>query len=602
MTSIPTESFRVMILYAQSFDPTISLKWSRRRGHTSGPPRKKCSQSGGIVVTGSSAHKSVAPPDADSKDPDFPRSFVTRSGIELPSEPFTAESIGDWNPKERLGNPGDYPYTRGIHPEMYRKRPWTIRHNAGFGSGEDTNTLFMYLFKNGLTGLNLAVDLPTQMGLDADDPRALPEIGRVGVTLGSIDDMERIYDGIPLDKVSTSTAMNGMAIVFLAQYLLAAERQGISPIAIRGTIQNDILKEFLARGTFIFPPRASIRLTGDIIEWCINNAPKFNPISVSACHMQQAGASHIQSYAYMVANARTYLDEVIRRGYSVDQVAPRFSFLIPSTVNFFEAAANHRAVRRLWATILRDEYGAKEPASLQFRAATAGDQTELTAAQPLNNLARITLHCLGATLGGSQSVILAAYDEAFDIPSEEAFRATLMAQNIVLRESGVADVVDPLAGSYYVEWLTERSEQEMRSILKNVEALGGMVSAIEAGVIQQDMARQAYAEEQQVQCGRKPRVGVNCLVVEETTRSGQEGFSFDATVGPRQVERLRDVRSRRDSDAVERSLEDLQQAARHDEQNLVPHVIDAVRHKATTGEIAAALRAVFGTYRPPSGL
>lgn len=528
------------------------------------------------------------------------REFVTRSGIRLPAE-FTAETLQGWDPAQKLGEAGKYPYTRGIHADMYRKRPWTIRHNAGFGSGEDTNALFKYLFKNGLTGLNLAVDLPTQMGLDADDPRGQFEAGRVGVALSSLEDMERVFDGIPLDQVSTSTAMNGMAIVFLAQYVLAAERQGISPSAIRGTVQNDILKEFLARGTYIFPPRPSIRLVGDVIEWCINHAPKFNPISVSACHMQQAGATHIQSIAYCLANAQVYLDEVIRRGYSVDQVAPLFSFLIPTTAYFFEAAANHRAARRLWASLLKERYGAKDPRSLIFRAATAGDQTELTAAQPLNNLARITLHCLGATLGGSQSVILAAYDEAYDLPTEKSFRATLMAQNIVLHESGVADVVDPLAGSYYVEWLTDRSEQAMRTILQQIADVGGMVTAIESGIVQKDIAREAYREERHVQDGQKPRVGVNCLVVEED-ESEQEMFSADPDVGRRQVERLQALRRLRDPGPLAESLAELKRAAQDPLRNLVPPVIDAVRCMATSGEIGTVLKEVFGTYKPPTGI
>ena len=528
------------------------------------------------------------------------RAFVTRSGIELPAE-FTPETLRGWDPAQKLGEPGKYPYTRGIHADMYRKRPWTIRHNAGFGSGEDTNALFKYLFKNGLTGLNLAVDLPTQMGLDADDPRGQFEAGRVGVALSSLEDMERVYDGIPLDQVSTSTAMNGMAIVFLAQYVLAAERQGMPPSAIRGTVQNDILKEFLARGTYIFPPRPSIRLVGDVIEWCINHAPKFNPISVSACHMQQAGATHIQSIAYCLANAQVYLDEVIRRGYSVDQVAPLFSFLIPTTAYFFEAAANHRAARRLWASLLKERYGAKDPRSWVFRAATAGDQTELTAAQPLNNLARITLHCLGATLGGSQSVILAAYDEAYDLPTEKSFRATLMAQNIVLRESGVADVVDPLAGSYYVEWLTDRSEQEMRAILQRIADVGGMVTAIESGIVQKDMARQAYQEERHIQNGQKSRVGVNCLVVEEE-EGEQETFSSDPDVGRRQVERLQALCRQRHPGRLAESLEELKRAAQDQGWNLVPPIMEAVRCMATTGEIGTALTDVFGTYKPPSGI
>jgi methylmalonyl-CoA mutase N-terminal domain/subunit len=486
---------------------------------------------------------------------------------------------------------------------MYRKRPWTIRHNAGFGSGEDTNALFKYLFNSGLTGLNLAMDLPTQMGIEPDDPRGQLEVGRVGAALSTLEDMERLYDGIPMDQVSTSTAHNGLAIVFLAQYVLAAQGQGVPPSAIRGTVQNDILKEILARGTYIFPPRPSVRLAGDVIEWCINNAPKFNPISVSACHMQQAGATHIQSFAYTFANAQVYLDEVIRRGYSVDQVAPLFSFLIPTTVYFFEAAANHRAARRLWASILREKYGAKDPRSWMFRAATAGDQTELTAAQPLNNLARITLHCLGAALGGSQSVILAAYDEAFDLPTEKSFRATLMAQNIVQRESGVADVVDPLAGSYYVEWLTDRSEQEMRAILQKIADTGGMVKAIEEGIVQRDIAHHAYEEERSIQSGQKVRVGVNCLVVkDEGGGMEQETFNFDPDVGRRHIERLKEIRLQRDQDSLTDSLKALKKAAADESQNLVPHVMEAVRCMATGGEIAGVLREVFGTYKPPSGV
>lgn len=531
------------------------------------------------------------------------RAFLTRSGIEVPAEPFTAETLRGWDSDLKLGEPGKYPYTRGIHADMYRKRPWTIRHNAGFGSGEDTNALFKYLFNSGLTGLNLAMDLPTQMGIEPDDPRGQLEVGRVGAALSTLEDMERLYDGIPMDQVSTSTAHNGLAIVFLAQYVLAAQGQGVPPSAIRGTVQNDILKEILARGTYIFPPRPSVRLAGDVIEWCINNAPKFNPISVSACHMQQAGATHIQSFAYTFANAQVYLDEVIRRGYSVDQVAPLFSFLIPTTVYFFEAAANHRAARRLWASILREKYGAKDPRSWMFRAATAGDQTELTAAQPLNNLARITLHCLGAALGGSQSVILAAYDEAFDLPTEKSFRATLMAQNIVQRESGVADVVDPLAGSYYVEWLTDRSEQEMRATLQKIDDTGGMVKAIEEGIVQRDIAHHAYEEERSIQSGQKVRVGVNCLVVkDEGGGMEQETFNFDPDVGRRHIERLKEIRLQRDQGKLTDSLKALKKAAADESQNLVPHVMEAVRCMATGGEIAGVLREVFGTYKPPSGV
>ncbi len=548
------------------------------------------------------SEKKTAPAGAQpAKAEPAPRTFVTRSGIELRATTFTAEALKGWNAAEKLGDPGKYPYTRGIHPEMYRKRPWTIRHNAGYGSGEDTNALFKYLFKNGLTGLNLAADLPTQMGIEPDDPRGELEACRVGAALSTLDDMKQVFDGIPLDQVSTSTAMNGMAIVFLAQYVLAAEAQGVPASAIRGTVQNDILKEILARGTYLFPPGPSIRLTGDVIEWCINNAPKFNPISVSSSHMQQAGATHMQSYAYAVANAQVYLDEVIRRGYTVDQVAPLFTFLVQSSVYFFEAAANLRAVRRLWASILKEKYGAKDPRSCMFRAASSGDQTELTAQQPLNNLARITLHCLGATLGGTQSVILGAYDEGLDIPTEKSFRATLMAQNIVLRESGVGDVVDPLAGSYYVEWLTDRSEQEMRAVLAKIDAAGGMVKAIEAGIVQKDMARAAYDEEKRIQSGQKARVGVNCLVVEDKDEA-HETFSFDPDVGRRHVKRLNEIRRQRDAAKLAESLNRLREAAADESRNLVPPVIEAVRCMATGGEIAGVFREVFGTYKPPTGV
>ncbi len=529
------------------------------------------------------------------------RHFVSSSGI--PLKPcYSPEDVSRPAGGTEIGRPGEFPYTRGIHPLMYREQLWTMRKNAGYASPAETNALFKMLVKNGLTGFNLALDLPTQMGYDSDHPRARGEVGRTGVALDTVEDLEAVYEGISLASTSTSSAINGIAPIFMAMYVVAAERQGVKPAQLRGTWQNDILKEMLARGTYLFPPKPSIRLVCDVIEYCMKEAPRFYPVSVSSCHMVQAGATAVEGLAYTFLNAMVYIDEMLHRGYHIDEVIPCFTFLTQSNLDLFETVARGRAARRVWATLMKNRYGASSPRALAFKAAMATDQTELTIEQPLNNLARLTLGALGAVLGGAQSVMAAAYDEAFDIASEESNRLSLMLQNIIAHETRIPYVADPLGGSYYVEALTDAVEQEIHRIIDEIERVGGMVAAIEQGIVQRRISERAFQKQQRIEMGEEIVVGVNKFRVEEDrSRYETEVYQYDETFETRQIEKLQGRRRHRSEGAVRAALEAVRKAAEDPRANTIPPLIEACRTDATVGEMTGILRTVFGAFRVPTG-
>jgi len=528
-----------------------------------------------------------------------PGSLRTVSGV--PIKPvYSAEDLKDFDPDSELGAPGEYPYTRGVYSEMYRKRPWTYRLYAGYGVGEDTNSRFKFLLANGQTGLSMALDLPTQLGLDSDDEKAYGEVGRVGVAIDSLLDMEKIFEGIPLDKISTSFTINSTANILLAMYLAVAEKQGVAQEKVRGTVQNDILKEYLARGTYIFPPRPSIRLIGDTIEYCLEHVPRFNAVNVAASHMRSAGATYIQATAYMMLDALEYIREVLERGYKIDDFAGNISFLSGANSDFYETIARLRASRRLWARIMKEKFEAQAPRSMMFRMATGGDCLTMTVEQPLINIARITLQALSDVLGGTQSMLLPAYDEAYAIPTEESARISLRIQQIIAGEAGITNVVDPFAGSYFIESLTNQVEKEIVAVMEKVEENGGMVTAIEKGTIQREMARQAREIQREIDQGIRPMVGHNCYRVEERIEEYEaDMFTMDPAVYERQTERLEEVRSSRDQALTDEKLDALRRAAQGTSSTM-PCLIDAVKAYATVGEITAVLKEVFGEYRQPT--
>ncbi len=494
-----------------------------------------------------------------------------------------------------LGFPGQYPFTRGIYPTMHRGRLWTMRQYAGFGTAEESNRRYRYLLSQGQTGLSVAFDLPTQMGYDSDHPMAEPEVGKVGVAIDSLLDMEVLFEGIPLDRVTTSMTINATAAVLLAMYLAVADRRGIPAAELDGTTQNDILKEYLARGTYIFPPQPSLRLITDIFAFCAEHLPKWNPISISGYHIREAGATAVQEVAFTLADGMTYLRAAVETGLDVDRIAPRLSFFFAAQMNLLEEVAKFRAARRLWARIVQDRFGASDPRSwmLRFHTQTAG--AALTAQQPDNNIVRVTLQALAAVLGGTQSLHTNARDEALALPTDESALVALRTQQIIAYESGVADTVDPLGGSYYLEALTQEIEQRAEALLQQIEDAGGMLRALEAGVIQRQIAESAYREAKRVETGEQIVVGVNRFQSEETARPALLRVPPEAM--QRQKARLAQVRRDRDNDQVQRALMRLRWAAGGDER-LMPHLLEAVRAYATIGEICDTLRAVFGVYTP----
>ena len=506
---------------------------------------------------------------------------------------YTPLDIEDFDYGEKLGFPGQYPFTRGVQPTMYRGRLWTMRAYAGFATAEETNARYKYLLEAGQTGLSVAMDLPTQIGLDSDHELSHGEVGKVGVAIDSLADMEALFDGIPLDKVSTSMTINGPAAVLLAMYVAVAEKQGVKPEALKGTIQNDILKEYIARGTYIFPPRPSMRLITDTFEYCSKNIPKWNTISVGAYHIREAGASEVQEIAFAFANAMAYIDAAIKAGQKVDDFAPGISWIFTAGLDFFGEVAKFRAARRLWARIMKERYGASVPKAQMLRVHVHTAGSVLTAQQPLNNVVRITWQALSAVLGGIQSMACCAYDEAIALPTEESATLALRTQQLLAYESGVTDTIDPLAGSYYIETLTDKIEKEAYDYIDKIDRMGG--AAIEQGYMQQEMAAHAYEYQHEVELGKRTVIGVNKFN-DSKKLAEQDVLTADLSVGERQIARLEKMKAARDNEAVKAALEKLREAAKGTE-NLMPYLIDAVKTYATLGEICGVLREEFGEYK-----
>ena len=523
--------------------------------------------------------------------------FHTGSGIPV-SPLYTEADLSRHDALRHEGFPGAQPFTRGIQPTMYRGRLWSIRQYAGYGTAADANARFRYLLAQGQPGLSVAFDLPTQMGLDSDDPRSAGEVGQVGVAIDSVRDMEDLFEGIPLSAVSTSMTINAPAPVLVAMYVVAAERQGLDAASIMGTVQNDVLKEYVARGTFIYPPRQSLRLAADLIAWCTVNAPKFNPISLSGYHIREAGSTATQEMAFAIANACAYVQASVDAGVAVDDFGPKLSWIFNTHIDFLEEIAKYRALRRMWSRVMATRFGACDPRSLMLRTHTQTGGSTLTAQQPENNIVRAAIEALAAVLGGVQSLALSCYDEALSIPTEKAQRIAVRTQQIIAEETGVASTVDPLGGSYFIEWLTDELEREATRLLDEVDSLGGAVACIENGWMQQHIQDEAYRTERAIVSGEKVIVGVNRYT--ETEEAGAPLlFRPDERAMADQAARLAGHRSRRDTSAVERTLGAVKQAASADEP-LMPRILDAVRAEATLGEICGALRVVFGEYQPPA--
>ena len=521
---------------------------------------------------------------------------VLESGIEV-KPLYTREDVLTSGGEEGIGRPGDYPFTRGIHPLMYRKRPFTMRQYAGFGTPEETRQRFAYLIERGQTGLNVAFDLPTQVGLDSDDPAAEGEVGRVGMAVDTLADMETAFQGIDLEKTTVSLTINGAATTLMAMYFALAARRGVDLARLRGTAQNDILKEFVARNTWIFPVEPSVALVGDTIEYCAKFLPKYSPVSVCGYHIREAGANPVQEMAYAFLIAKAYIERSLERGLSVDDFASRLSFNFDIHGNFFEQIAKFRAGRRLWARIVREDYGAQDPRSSWLRMIAGGGGGGLTVEQPENNIARSAYYALVSALSGTQTMALCTYDEAYTIPTEKAARIALRTMQLLTTEMGIADTVDPLGGSYYVETLTNQMEARIREEMAEVERSGGIVRAIAEGQVQAKVARQAYAYERGLRDGSLPKVGVNCFVEEEEERE-VEVHPYDEKGARRQIRSLQKVRAERDQAAVAAALGTLEEAARRGE-NVMEPTIRAVEAYATVGEVTRVLKEVYGTFREP---
>jgi methylmalonyl-CoA mutase N-terminal domain/subunit len=531
--------------------------------------------------------------------PERQERFETLSGIPLDRIYTPADVPVDY--LQDLGFPGEYPFTRGVQPTMYRGRLWTMRQYAGYATAEESNARYRYLLAQGQTGLSVAFDLPTQLGYDADDPLASGEVGKVGVSISSLDDMRVLFNGIPLDQISTSMTINAPAAILLAMYIAVAKEQGVDPKRLRGTVQNDILKEYIARGTYIFPPRPSMRLVTDLIRYCATEVPEWNTISISGYHIREAGSTAVQEVAFTLANGIAYVQAAMEAGLDVDAFAPRLSFFFNAHNDFLEEVAKFRAARRLWARIMRERFGAKDPRScmLRFHTQTAG--CTLTAQQPELNVIRVTLQALAAVLGGTQSLHTNSLDEALWLPTEESVRIALRTQQIIAHESGVANTVDPLAGSYVVEYLTNEIERQAQAYIEKIDAMGGVLVAIERGYIQQEIADAAYRYQQAVEKGERIVVGVNAYQIEEEARRLKR-LVVDPAVEARQRERLAALRARRDAERVSAMLARVEAAARSSDQMLMPLFIAAVEADCTLGEICGVLRRVWGEYRPPATL
>ncbi|MEQ1918837.1 MAG: methylmalonyl-CoA mutase family protein [Elusimicrobiota bacterium] len=517
--------------------------------------------------------------------------FPTPSGIDI-ARYYGPDTV---KPGE-LGHAGEFPFTRGIQKTMYRGRLWTMRQYAGFGTAKQTNERFRWLLEQGQTGLSTAFDLPTQIGLDADDPKAKGEVGRVGVHIGTIDDMEMLFDQIPLDQVSTSLTINATASVLLAFYVAVARKRGIALKDLKGTLQNDILKEFIARGTYVFPVTPSLRLCADTMEWSFKNTPQFHPISISGYHIREAGSDAVQEIAFTFANALVYIESLVRRGIQIDAMGPKLAFFFGCHNHFLEEISKFRAARRVWARIMRDDFGSSDPKSqsLRFHVQTCG--STLTSQQPMNNAMRVAWQALAAVLGGAQSLHTNSYDEALSLPSEESASLALRTQQILAHETGVTDTVDPVAGSWAIESLTNEIDARVSAKLAEIKAQGGMLKLIEGEVPQREIQEASYRWQRDVEEGRRKIVGVNTLQNNEKDSTSAKRLKVSPKLEAEQVKRLKAFRKARDSKAATASLARLETAARTQNQNLFPHILNAVESRATLGEIFGTLRSVFGEY------
>ncbi len=521
---------------------------------------------------------------------------LNESGIEIKTV-YSPEDVAESGGVEMVGAPGEYPFTRGIHREMYRKRPWTMRQYAGFGNPHETNQRFKYLIANGQTGLNVAFDLPTQIGLDSDDPMAVGEVGRVGMAVDSLRDFEIAFDGIDLDKITVSLTINGAAAILIAMYLAMAEKRGYDVKSLRGTAQNDILKEFIGRGTWIYPVQPSVKLVCDTIGYCAEHAPKYSPVSVCGYHIRESGATPTQEMAYAFCIAKAYADETLKRGVHIDEFAGRLSYNFNIFGNLFEQVAKFRAGRGLWAKIVKEHYGAQDPKSMWLRMIAGGGGGGLTFEQPEVNIMRGAYYALISALSGTQTMALCSYDEAYTIPTEYSARISLRTMQLLIKEMGLSDTVDPMAGSYYMETLTNQMRDEMVKTMEEVDEAGGIVEMVSTGEIQAKVSAQAYQMQQDIESGRFPKVGVNCYQMEEE----EHEVAFhpykeeDAQV---QIDSLEQIRAKRDNDQVSAVLERIKADAAAD-RNVMPAIVDAVKAYATVGEITQKLVEVYGRYQEP---
>jgi methylmalonyl-CoA mutase N-terminal domain/subunit len=530
--------------------------------------------------------------EAYSKNAERDAEFSTMSGI--PVKPlYTPEDV-DGSYDEKLGYPGEYPYTRGVYPNMYRGRLWTVRQFAGFGDAEETNRRFRYLIDHGQNGLSVAFDMPTLMGLDSDSPLSLGEVGTEGVAVDSLEDMERLFEGIPMGEITTSMTINAPAMVLLAMYVVAAEKQGVQPEALGGTNQNDILKEYIAQKEWLFPPAPSMRVFKDMLVYATEHMPRWNTVSISGYHIREAGSTAAQELAFTLADGFAYVEAGIEAGLDVDDFAPRFSFFFNSHIDFFEEIAKFRAARRIWATVMKEKYGAKNEKSLFMRFHTQTAGVSLTAQEPHNNVARTAFEALAAILGGTQSLHTNSLDEALALPTEEAVRIAVRTQQIAALETGVANTIDPLGGSYFVEALTDEIERQAYDYFRQIDEMGGMIEAIEAGFPMREIAEASARYQRELE--ERKRYMVNVNVYEPQDEQEMEIHRIDPEISNRQLERLKELKERRDNALVERRLEELKEAARGDENTMYP-ILEAVRAYATVQEICDAMKEVFGSYR-----
>jgi methylmalonyl-CoA mutase N-terminal domain/subunit len=525
------------------------------------------------------------------------KKFVTESGI--PVKPYyTPDDLKDWDYHHFLGYPGKFPYTRGVYETMYRGKLWTMRLYSGLATAEESNKRYKYLLSQGQTGLSVALDLPTQLGYDSDNAMVEDEVGRIGVAIDTLADMESLFDGIDLGKISTSFTINSTAIIILAMYVATAIKQGVPMNQISGTTQNDMVKEFLARNTYIFPMEDSLRISVDIIEYCAKNIPKWNPINIAGYHIRESGADSVQELGILMKTAIFIVEETLKRGIDIDSFAPRLSFELWTGNDFFEEIAKYRAARRMWAKIMKEKFGAKNPKSMLFRVFAGGNGITLTAQEPLNNIIRVTMQCLASALGGAQAIHAPAYDEAIATPTQESALLALRTQQILAYESGIAKTVDPLAGSYYVELLTNELEERAWKYMEEIDAQGGLIKAISSGAIQREVQKRAYEEERKIQSVEKIVVGVNKYTDENSGNVDIPIYQADDSVLKKQKARLNEVKRMRDAVKVASTLAEVRKAAKNKE-NLFPSILEAVQSYATVGEIAGVLKEEIGEYTEP---